>query len=117
MSGFATIGKRSACCLAILVFSSGCYGVFHPETHRLVKAAQGSTGIETALNLIAMTEQTLNQVRIQAVNPFPFDELHHQFHALQQAMCQVSDADAATPAYAQAVTLDQELETVFHRLR
>lgn len=116
MNRLATAGKLSAFCSALLVLSSGCYGVFHPEADQLVKAAQGSTGIETALTLMDMIEQTLSRVRTQPENPSSFNGLHHQLHALQQAMCQISEEEAATPAYAQAVTLKKELETVFHRL-
>ena len=45
-----------------------------------------------------------------------FDDLHNQFHALDDAFCSVTDAQAKTPAYDLAVTHKKELTAIFKRL-
>jgi hypothetical protein len=57
------------------------------------KAARGGQGYDAALN-----------------------DLHNQFHALNDTFCDVTKEQAATPAYAKAVTINKELWTVFKRL-
>jgi hypothetical protein len=45
-----------------------------------------------------------------------FDDLHNQFHALSDAFCCVTDAQAKTPAYDLAQTHKKELKAIFKRL-
>ena len=45
-----------------------------------------------------------------------FDDLHNQFHALNDAFCGVTDTQAKMPAYDVAVTHEKELTAIFKRL-
>ena len=45
-----------------------------------------------------------------------FDDLHNQFHAIDNGMCRVEKSVKEQPAYALAVTHNRELKTIFKRL-
>ncbi len=103
---------------------TGCGKLLHPRAGEFLKQAQEGSGggegkaqgIPTLINLTGMMEATLQAARREPASPAALNDLHDQFHALHQAFCQVTEAQAASPFYVKAVTLNKELRTVFHRL-
>ena len=102
--------------LSLIVLLLGCSHLMHPKSGEYLEQAQGADGLETLLNLTAMMEATVQGARGSAAYESNLHKLHDQFHALHEAMCGVSEAQAAHPDYVKAVTLEKELRTVFHRL-
>lgn len=111
--------------LLIGVFAlTACGSLMHPRAGEFLKQAQEGSGggegkaqgIPTLINLTGMMEATLQAARREPASPAALNDLHDQFHALHQAFCQVTEAQAASPFYVKAVTLNKELRTVFHRL-
>jgi len=102
--------------LAGLLLLSSCMSLFHPKAEEWYQQAKGTTGQQTALTLISMLDTTAQQARSEVGESLGLNNLHNQFHALQKTFCDFSDQQAATTAYEQALTLQKELKTVFHRL-
>lgn len=100
----------------IFVLLVGCSRIMHPKAGEYLQQAQGADGVETLLNLTAMMEATVEKTRRSAAYESNIHTLHDQFHALHEAMCGVSEAQAAHPDYVKAVTLEKGMRTVFHRL-
>ena len=95
---------------------SGCSYLFYPRASDYAMQANGTTGVETMVNLTTMMEATAGSAKGgTGVDP-AFDDLHNQFHALNNAFCSVTDAQAKTPAYDVAVTHKKELTAIFKRL-
>lgn len=101
---------------SLIVLLLGCSHLMHPKADEYLKAAQGADGVDTLLNLTLMMQASIEETRGTAAYESGFHRLHDQFHALHEAMCGVSEAQAAHPDYAMAVTLEEEMRTVFHRL-
>jgi hypothetical protein len=78
--------------------------------------AKGASGVETMINLTNMMEASANKAKGGKGVDSAFDDLHNQFHALNDAFCGVTDAQAKTPAYDLAVTHKKELMAIFKRL-
>lgn len=103
---------------------AGCGTLLHPRAGEFLQQARDAggpgeakaTGLSTALNLTTMMEASLQAARRDPASQAALNDLHDQFHALHQAFCQVTEAQAASPFYVKAVTLNKELRTVFHRL-
>ena len=102
--------------LTSLLLVSGCMSLFHPQAEEWYQQAKGATGQQTALTLISMLDTTAQQARSEVGESPGLNNLHDQFHALHKTFCDFSDQQAATTGYEQALTLQKELETVFHRL-
>jgi hypothetical protein len=102
--------------LASLLGVSGCMSLFHPQAEEWYQQAKGATGQQTALTLISMMDTATQQAKTELGESPGLNNLHNQFHALQKTFCDFSDQQAATTAYEQALTLQKELKTVFHRL-
>jgi hypothetical protein len=102
--------------LASLLVFSGCTSLFHPQAEKFYNQAKGATGQQTALTLLAMMETSGQQAKTEVGESPGLKDLHNQFHALHRTFCDFSDQQAGAPAYEQAVTLNKELKTVFHRL-
>jgi hypothetical protein len=100
----------------VLLGLAGCGSLFHPQAKEFVAQAQGTSGIETQLNLATMIEHTIQSVRQQPNDASAFDRLHNQLYALKMTACDVTEAQAKTPAYQEAATLRREVKVVFHRL-
>jgi len=81
-----------------------------------VSQARGASGIDTQINLATMIEQTIQVVRQQPSDASAFDRLHNQLYALKLTACDVTEAQAKTPAYQEAATLRREVKVVVHRL-
>lgn len=100
----------------LLVGLSGCSYLFYPRAGDYAMQAKGASGVETMVNLTTMMEATAAKAKGgKGIDP-AFDDLHNQFHALNDAFCDVTDAQAKTPAYDLAVTHKKELTAIFKRL-
>lgn len=95
---------------------SGCSYFFYPRAGDYATQAKGASGVETLLNLTTMMETTAAKAKGGKGVDTAFDDLHNQFHALNDAFCGVTDAQAKTPIYDLAVTHKKELTAIFKRL-
>jgi hypothetical protein len=100
----------------LLIGLSGCSYLFYPRAADYVTQAKGASGVETIINLTTMMETTAGKAKGGKGMDSAFDDLHNQFHALLDAFCGVTDAQAKTPAYDLAVTHKKELTAIFKRL-
>jgi hypothetical protein len=100
----------------ILTSLSGCSYLFYPRAGDYAMQAKGASGAETMINLTNMMEATAGKAKGGNGVDTAFDDLHNQFHALNDAFCGVTDAQAKTPAYDLAVTHKKELTAIFKRL-
>lgn len=100
----------------LLVGLSGCSYLFYPRAGDYAMQAKGASGVETMINLTNMMETTASKAKGGKGVDSAFDDLHNQFHALDDAFCGVTDAQAKTPAYDLAVTHKKELMAIFKRL-
>ena len=103
--------------LALMLLGlSGCSYLFYPRASDYATQAKGASGVETMINLTSMMEATAAKAKGGKGVDTAFDDLHNQFHALSDAFCGVTDAQAKTPAYDLAVTHKKELKAIFWRL-
>jgi hypothetical protein len=102
--------------LAGLLFLPGCMSLFHPQAEEWYQQAKGATGQQTALTLISIMDTTAQQARTEVGESPGLNNLHDQFHALHQTLCDFSAQQVATTTYEHSLTLHKELKTVFHRL-
>jgi len=100
----------------LLIGLSGCSYLFYPRAADYVTQAKGASGVETMINLTTMMETTASKAKGGIGTDPAFDDLHNQFHALNDSFCSVTDAQAKTPAYDLAVTHKKELTAIFKRL-
>ena len=100
----------------LLVGLSGCSYLFYPRAGDYTMQAKGASGVETMINLTNMIETTASKAKGGKGVDSAFDDLHNQFHALDDAFCGVTDTQAKTPAYDLAVTHKKELMAIFKRL-
>jgi len=100
----------------LLIGLSGCSYLFYPRAGEYATQAKGASGVETLLNLTTMMETTAAKAKGGKGVDTAFDDLHNQFHALNDAFCGVTDAQAKTPTYDLAVTHKKELTAIFKRL-
>jgi hypothetical protein len=102
--------------LMLLIGLSGCSYLFYPRAADYVTQAKGASGVETVINLTNMMEVSASKAKGGKGVDTAFDDLHNQFHALRDAFCGVTDAQAKMPAYDLAVTHKKELTAIFKRL-
>ncbi|HJS67295.1 MAG TPA: hypothetical protein VJ760_08220 [Nitrospiraceae bacterium] len=102
--------------LMLLIGLSGCSYLFYPRAGDYATQAKGASGVETMINLTTMMETTATKAKGGKGVDIAFDDLHNQFHALNDAFCGVTDAQAKTPVYDLAVTHKKELTAIFKRL-
>ena len=100
----------------LLLGLSGCSYLFYPRAGDYATQAKGTSGVETMINLTNMMETTASKAKGGKGVDSAFDDLHNQFHALDDAFCGVTDAQEKTPAYDLAVTHKKELMAIFKRL-
>lgn len=112
------MGWKSSLALAILLLLStaGCSYLFYPHAKEFTAKAQGATAVETLINLTTMAETSASAAKGGKGVDQSFDDLHNQFHAIDDGMCLVEKSVRAQPAYALAVTHNKELKTIFKRL-
>lgn len=102
--------------LLLLLSTSGCSYLFYPHAKDFTAKAKGTTGVETLVNLTNMAEATAKSAKGGKGVDQPFDDLHNQFHAIDNSICSVEKLVREQPAYALAVTHNKELGTIFKRL-
>ncbi len=107
---------RLACIGLLLLSTSGCSYLFYPHAKEFTAKAKGTTGVETLINLTTMAEATAQKAKGGKGVDQPFDDLHNQFHAIDDNVCSVDKSTREQPAYALAVTHNKELVTIFKRL-
>lgn len=100
----------------ILTTLSGCSYLFYPRAGDYATQAKGASGVETIANLATMMEATASKAKGGKGVDAAFDDLHNQFHALDDSFCGVTAAQSKTSAYALAVTHKKELSAIFKRL-
>lgn len=100
----------------MLTTLSGCSYLFYPRAGDYAIQAKGANGAETLVNLTSMMEATASRAKGGKGGDAAFDDLHNQFHALDDSFCGVTDAQRKTPTYALAVTHKKELTAIFKRL-
>ena len=100
----------------LLLSTSGCSYLFYPHAKEFTATAKGATGIDTLINLTTMAEATAQKAKGGKGVDQPFDDLHNQFHAIDDNVCSVDKSTREQPAYALAVTHNKELVTIFKRL-
>lgn len=102
--------------ILLLLSTSGCSYLFYPHAKDFTAKAKGATGVETLINLTNMAEATAKTAKGGKGVDQPFDDLHNQFHAIDNSICCVEKSVREQPAYALAVTHNKELGTIFKRL-
>jgi len=103
--------------LAFMLTSlSGCSYLFYPRAGDYATQAKGASGVETMINLTKMMEVSAEKAKGGKGTDSAFDDLHNQFHALNDSFCGVTSAQAKTPAYDLAITHKKELKAIFRRL-
>lgn len=103
--------------LAFMLTSlSGCSYLFYPRASDYATQAKGASGVETMINLTRMMEVSAEKAKGGKGIDSAFDDLHNQFHALNDSFCGVTSAQAKTPAYDLAITHKKELKAIFRRL-
>ncbi|NOU11922.1 MAG: hypothetical protein HOO98_18160 [Nitrospira sp.] len=102
--------------LLLLFSTSGCSYLFYPHAKDFTAKAKGATGVDTLINLTNMAEATAKSAKGGKGGDQPFDDLHNQFHAIDNSICSVEKSVREQPAYALAVTHNKELGTIFKRL-
>ena len=101
-----------------LMSGVGCAGVWLPPGgEKFYNQARGDTGLQTALNLATMMEETIWQAKSEPVEEVAgLNDLHAQLFALHRAFDEMTDLQTSRPAYVTAVTLRKDLVTVLYRL-
>ena len=102
--------------LSSVLLVSGCGSLMHPKADEFYSQAKGATGKQTALALLAMMEDSVQQAKTELGESPGLDNLHNQFHAFHGTFCEFTEQQSATSAFEQAYTLNKELKTVFRRL-
>ncbi len=100
----------------LLLSTSGCSYIFYPQAKQFAAMAKGATGVDTVINLINMAETSAQAAKGGKGVDQPFDDLHNQFHAIDNNICCVEKSVKEQPAYALAVTHNKELRAIFKRL-
>ena len=102
--------------ILLLLSTSGCSYLFYPHAKDFTAKAKGATGIETLINLTTIAVGSAKAAKGGKGVDKPFDDLHNQFHAIDNSICCVDKSVREQPAYALAVTHNKELGTIFKRL-
>lgn len=112
------MGWKSALSLAalFLLSTSGCSYLFYPHAKEFTEKAKGGTVVETLINLTNMAEASAKAAKGRKGVDQSLDDLHNQFHAIDNTICCVEQSVKAQPAYALAVTHNKELKAIFKRL-
>jgi hypothetical protein len=101
----------------------GCAMYTSPSTYwadrstrkELTAKAKDANQVQTLLNLIAMMETSAKSAGSGTGYDQPFRDLHNQFHALDDQLCEVDKETRAKPAYDLTITHSKELWAIFLR--
>lgn len=99
-----------------LLSTTGCSYVFYPHAKEFTAKAKGATSLETVINLTNMAEASATAAKGGKGVDQPFDDLHNQFHAINDSICCIEKSIRERPGYALAVTHNKELTAIFKRL-
>lgn len=95
---------------------TGCSYLFYPRASEFAEKAKGASGVETLVNLTTMMEASAKASNGGNGYDQPLNDLHNQFHAFDNSLCSLDKAQREQPAYALAVTHNNELWAIFKRL-
>jgi hypothetical protein len=103
--------------MAILIIGlTGCSYLFYPRAGDYRDQAKGATSIDTMVTLTNMMDASARAAKGGKGVDHALDDLHNQFHALDDSFCDVTKEQAKTPAYDLAVTHKKEVGAIFRRL-
>jgi hypothetical protein len=102
--------------ILLLVSLMGCSYLFWPRADEYLQKAKGANGVETIVNLTTMIEASAKAARGGKGYDQALNDLHNQYHALENALCGVTKEQAESPVYALAITEQKELLAIFKRL-
>jgi hypothetical protein len=103
--------------MAILIIGlTGCSYLFYPRAGDYRDHAKGATSIDTMVTLTNMMDASARAAKGGKGVDHALDDLHNQFHALDDSFCDVTKEQAKTPAYDLAVTHKKEVGAIFRRL-
>lgn len=111
--------KRTVGLMALTVLITGltgCSYLYYPRAGDYAAQAKGASGVETLINLTNMMEATAAKAKGGKGKDSAMDDYHNQLHALLNSFCDVTEAQAKSPAYDLAVTHKKELKAIFRRL-
>ncbi len=100
----------------LLLSTTGCSYLFYPHAKEFTAKAKGATALETVINLTNLAEASAIAAKGGKGVDQSFDDLHNQFHAINDSICCIEKSVREQPAYALAVTHNKELKAVFRRL-
>lgn len=95
---------------------TGCSYLFYPRASDFAEKGKGASGVETLVNLTTMMEASAKASNGGKGYDQPLNDLHNQFHAFDNSLCCLDKAQREQPAYALAVTHNNELWAIFKRL-
>ena len=99
-----------------LVGTGGCSYMFYPHAKDFADKAKGANQVETLVNLTNMMERSAQEARTGKGYDQALNDLHNQFHAFDDHLCDVDKTMREQPAHALAVTHDKELWAIFKRV-
>ncbi len=111
--------KRTVGLMALTILIAGltgCSYLYYPRAGDYAAQAKGASGVETLINLTNMMEATAAKAKGGKGKDSALDDYHNQLHALLNSFCDVTEAQAKSPAYDLAVTHKKELKAIFRRL-
>ncbi len=100
----------------LLASLTGCSYLYYPRAGDYAAQAKGATGVDTLINLTNMMEASAAKAKGGKGKDSALDDYHNQLHALLNSFCNVTEAQANSPAYDLAVTHKKELKAIFKRL-
>ena len=100
----------------LLLGTGGCSYLFYPHAKDFTDKAKGANQVETLINLTNMMESSAKAARTGKGYDQALNDLHNQFHALDNNLCDVEKPLRDQPAHALAVTHDKELWAIFKRV-
>lgn len=100
----------------LLLGTGGCSYIFYPHAKEFTDKARGGNQVETLINLTTMMERSAQEARTGKGYDQALNDLHNQFHAFDNNLCDVEKTMREQPAYALAVTHDKELWAIFKRV-
>lgn len=100
----------------MLIALGACSYLFYPRADEFADKAKGPSTLDTLINLTAMLESSAQAAKGGQGYDAPLNDLHNQFHAFDDRICDLPQEQMDKPAYAVAVTQNKELWTIFKRV-
>jgi hypothetical protein len=99
-----------------LIGLSGCSYLFYPNAKDFAEKAKDQNHVQTLINLTNMMETSAKAARGGTGYDQALNDLHNQFHAFDDRLCDVDKETREKPAHALAVTHNKELWAIFKRV-